>query len=165
MSYPDETKRQFIELRVEGLSFGKISEQLRIPKSTLHRWADEHADEILRSRRTEWEDLEATGHWRAEDLLLDLNSNLDRLDEHLRRFPIQHLTVRDTLMIIREKSRERDRLRALLMGTGRPCRTATKTERFFQNGTTQPRNTNDLQQSQPDSFDFRTSGAAHSVES
>lgn len=153
MHTPD-TKQKFLELRAEGQSFGKISEQLGVPKSTLHRWSDEHAEDILCVRRSEWEDLEAIGHWRPEDLLLDLNSEIDEMENHLRRFPIHRLGLRDTIMLLRETRRERDRLRALLMGTGRSSRRTIKTERSQQNGTAQPRCTNDLRLSQSESFRF-----------
>ncbi|MCI0746522.1 MAG: hypothetical protein L0Y58_14065, partial [Verrucomicrobia subdivision 3 bacterium] len=114
--YDNTIKDKFIELRAEGKSFGNISEQLGVPKPTLHRWADQHADDILRLRRSEWEDLETVGRWRAEDLLLDLNSEIDDYENHLRRFPVHRLGLRDTIMALREMRRERDRMRALLMG-------------------------------------------------
>jgi hypothetical protein len=152
--YDNTIKDKFVELRAEGQSFGKISDQLGVPKPTLHRWSDERAEDILRLRRSEWEDLEAIGRWRAEDLLLDLNTEVDDIENHLRRFPIHRLGLRDTIMLLRETRRERDRLRALLMGTSRSSGKTIKTERSRENGTAQPRCTNDLRQSQSESFHF-----------
>jgi hypothetical protein len=153
MSYSNTIKDKFVELRAAGKSFGKISEELGIVKSTLHRWADEREEDILRLRRLEWEDIEHDVGWRIEDQLAELNSSIDSYEMHLRRFGTYHLSLRDTVMVLRETRRERDRLRALLMGTGR-SRKQNKTERFAENGTTEPRNTNDLQQSKPESFHF-----------
>jgi hypothetical protein len=153
MSYSNTIKDKFVELRASGKSFGKISEELGIVKSTLHRWADEREEDILRLRRLEWEDIEHDVGWRIEDQLAELNSSIDSYERHLRRFGTYHLSLRDTIMVLRESRRERDRLRALLMGTGR-SRKSNKTERFTENGTTEHRDTNDLQQSKPKSFHF-----------
>ena len=153
--YNNETKDKFVELRVEGLSFDKIAAQLGTSKSTLHRWAEEREIDILRLRRLQWEEMENEFGWRFEHQLLELNSSIDAYEEHLRRIPVSHLSVRETLMLLRESRRQRDRLRALLMGTGTPSRKSNKTERFAENATTHPHNTNDLQQPQSESFDFQ----------
>ncbi len=39
-------RRKFIQLRTEGLSFGKISRKMRISKSTLLRWSRKYESEI-----------------------------------------------------------------------------------------------------------------------
>ncbi|BCQ31307.1 helix-turn-helix domain-containing protein [Limosilactobacillus fermentum] len=42
----DATKQKFIQLRAEGLSYAKISEQLHLSKSTCSSWENKFADEI-----------------------------------------------------------------------------------------------------------------------
>jgi hypothetical protein len=115
--YDNTIKDKFVELRAEGKSFGQISEELGVVKSTLHRWADERAGDILSLRRREWEDTECNVGWRIEDQLAELNTSIEFYETHLRRFSVGHLNLRDTVMVLRETRRQRDRLRALLMGT------------------------------------------------
>jgi hypothetical protein len=154
--YNNEIKDRFVELRAEGLSFDKIAAQLGTSKSTLHRWAEEREADIARLRRLQWEEMETEYGWRFEDQLAELNSSIADYEEHLRRIPVSQLNVRETVMLLRESRRQRDRLRALLMGTGTTSRKSNKTERFAENATIQPRNTNDLQHSNPKSFDSVT---------
>ena len=44
--YSDEIKRKFVNLKVNGFSFTKISNMLNVPRSTLLRWSREFQNEI-----------------------------------------------------------------------------------------------------------------------
>lgn len=44
-------KDDFMWLRAQGMSFGKIAAQLNVPKSTLVMWSNENNDEIARFAR------------------------------------------------------------------------------------------------------------------
>jgi hypothetical protein len=46
MSHPKHIKQKFIELRAAGLSYDKISADMRISKTTLLKWAVEFEKEI-----------------------------------------------------------------------------------------------------------------------
>lgn len=191
--HPQETKNLFVELRAAGKTFGEIAEQLHVSKSTLHAWAEERADDIARFRRIQWEEWEAEATIRMEDRMENLACHIADYELRLSQFHFGQLSLRDTVMLLRESRREYYRLRGLLMGTGRSSRKSApnsvepknssassnlsmesvppavteepnKTERSHENGATQPRNTNDLQQSQPESFDSVTSAGASSVE-
>jgi len=51
----EETRRRFMELRAQGLSFTNISKELGVAKQTLINWNREYEDEIdnLKSERAE----------------------------------------------------------------------------------------------------------------
>ena len=42
----EATKQKFIQLRAEGLSYAKISDQLHLSKATCSKWKSKFADEI-----------------------------------------------------------------------------------------------------------------------
>src|SRR5688572_5131446 len=130
MSYPNDIKDKFIELRAQGQSFGKIEEQLGVVKSTLHRWEDERQEDIARLRRLQWEQFEAEVGHRLEDQLTTLGCSISDYEMRLGDFNLNQLSLRDTIMLLRESRREYYRVRAILMGTGRPSRKSNKTERF-----------------------------------
>lgn len=50
MSYDMEIKKKFIDLRTEGLSFQKISEQINVSKPTLMVWEKEFNSDIKELR-------------------------------------------------------------------------------------------------------------------
>ena len=164
--YDNTIKDKFVELRAAGQSFGQISEQLGVVKSTLHRWEEEREADIARLRRIQWEEWETEASCRIENRLEDLACNIADYEMRLGDFKLNHLSLRDTVMLLRESRREYFRLRALLMGTpSRPRKSvgsvpsvvnpeSNKTERFQENGNAEPLITSDLQQRNPESFDF-----------
>jgi hypothetical protein len=152
--YDNEIKDQFVELRAEGKSFGDISTQLGIAKSTLHRWEDEREADIARLRRIQWLETEAQCGRRIEDHLTHLIYHMMDCEDRIQQFKTTEYSLRDAFAILRQSRREYYQLRALLMGTGTTSRKSNKTERFVENAETNTRNTNDLQQPKPQSFDF-----------
>ncbi|MCI0746070.1 MAG: hypothetical protein L0Y58_11750 [Verrucomicrobia subdivision 3 bacterium] len=84
--HTNETKDQFVELRAEGKSFGQISEQLGVAKSTLHQWEDERADDIARLRRIEWEEREHRWGRNIEELMTDRIGQMMDYEMRLRDF-------------------------------------------------------------------------------
>jgi hypothetical protein len=115
--YDNETKDKFVELRAAGKSFGDISQELGVVKSTLHRWEEERADDIARLRRIQWEETEKSLGRRLEDQLEGLACDLLDYEQTLGNFNLAKLSVRETLMILRETRRAYFQTRALLMGT------------------------------------------------
>lgn len=187
--YNNEIKDKFVELRAGGKSFGDISQELGVVKSTLHRWEDERADDIARLRRIEWEEQEHRWGRNVEELMSDLTCRMLDCEMRLNDFQPRQLSLRDTMALLRESRREYFRLRAMLMGAASRPRSTRKlstsaiaispglstaaaapapsaacavacdlksneTERSKENDVTQPRNTNDLQQPDIQSFDF-----------
>ena len=57
MAKDNETKDKFIEMRAKGLSYDKISKQLKVAKSTLISWSKEFELEIKNFRNIEPEAL------------------------------------------------------------------------------------------------------------
>jgi hypothetical protein len=186
--YNNEIKDKFVELRAGGKSFGDISQELGVVKSTLHRWEDERADDIARLRRIEWEEQEHRWGRNVEELMSDLTCRMLDCEMRLNDFQPRQLSLRDTMALLRESRREYFRLRAMLMGAASRPRSTRKlstsaiaispglstaaaapapsaacavacdlksneTERSKENDVTQPRNTNDLQQTEIQSFD------------
>ncbi len=155
----NETKDKFVELRAAGQSFGRISEQLGVAKSTLHHWQDERGDDIARLRRIQWEEWETEASCRIEDRLEDPVCSIADYELRLGHFKLGQLSLRDTVMLLRESRREYFRLRAILMGTPSRSRRSgasekpNETERFTQNEPARPLITNDLQPSKSESFD------------
>ena len=127
--YDNEIKDKFVELRAAGKSFGDISQELGIVKSTLHRWEEERADDIARLRRIEWEEQEHRWGRNIEELMTDLAGDMSDYNMRLRQFTdnLNNLSLRDTVMLLRESRREYFRLRAMLMGTARRPRSPKKT--------------------------------------
>jgi gamma-glutamyltranspeptidase / glutathione hydrolase len=114
--HSNETKDKFVELRAAGKSFGEISEELNVAKSTLHPWEEERADDIARLRRLHWEETEKSLGRRLEDQLQSLACDLHDYEQTLGNFNLGRLSVRETLMILRETRRAYFQTRALLVG-------------------------------------------------
>src|SRR5688500_1024627 len=164
--YDNQIKDKFVELRAAGKSFGDISKELGVVKSTLHRWEDERADNIARLRRLEWEDHERRAGRTLEDLMVNCTCRVIACESRVEDFAARTLNFRETMTLLRDSRREYFRLRAMLMGASQRARKASasnlesgdtksnETERFDRNCKTEPRNTNDLQQSGSKSFDF-----------
>src|SRR5688572_28652515 len=127
--YDNEIKDKFVELRAAGKSFGDISQELGVVKSTLHRWEDERADDIARLRRIEWQEQEHRWGRNIEELMTDLACSISDYEMRLRHFTdnLSNLDLRDTVMLLRESRREYFRLRAMLMGTAPRRRSSQKT--------------------------------------
>jgi hypothetical protein len=124
--YSNDIKDKFVELRAAGKSFGDISQELSIVKSTLHRWEDERADDIARLRRIRWEETEAGFKLRLEDQLESLACDLHDYENHLSRYNLKALSMREALMLVRETRRAYFQTRAILMGNSPRCRTTRK---------------------------------------
>jgi hypothetical protein len=134
--YNNETKDKFVELRAAGKSFGDISQELGVVKSTLHRWEDERADDIARLRRIAWEETEAEIGYRLEEQLSGLACDITDFQTILNGINRNKLSVRETLMLLRETRREYFRVRGILMGTS-GSRSTRKTSPASPQGETQ----------------------------
>jgi hypothetical protein len=155
MKHTIETRNQFIQLRAAGESLGTIGEKLNVAKSTLYDWEQDHEADIARLRRLQWEETEKAFGRRLEDELENLALRLIDWNEKLDDINLnQNHSIREILMVLRETNREYYRIRGILMGTlsRRNKSQPNKTERFAETPETNPRNTNDLQQSPAESF-------------
>ena len=53
----DATKQKFIQLRAEGLSYAKISDQLHLSKATCSKWESKFTEEIAELKRDHLQEL------------------------------------------------------------------------------------------------------------
>jgi hypothetical protein len=78
-----EKIQEFIELRSQGLSFAKISNQIGIAKSTLILWSRQHQHLIQNLRAIEWEDFVDRTLASKQERFKSLSDQLRRLDAEL----------------------------------------------------------------------------------
>lgn len=78
-----ETRAQFIELRAQGLSYGKIAEALHISKSTCTAWDKELSQEIAGREREHLEELYTLYGMHRESRIKHLGDTLNRIDSAL----------------------------------------------------------------------------------
>src|SRR5688572_19491791 len=133
MSHSTETKNQFIELRARGVSFGKISEQLNVPRSTLGRWEQDCEPEIVRLQRIEWQEIEANHAYSLQDDLQRIMKRIRAAEEELDRRKLGYFTMPELFQFIREYRREYAKKRAILIGSGKRYKMVQPQE----NGTTE----------------------------
>lgn len=78
-----DTKRQFIELRAEGLSYSKIAETLHISKSTCSEWERELRDAVAEQRQERLGELYTSYGMTKEARIKKLGEALERVDKAL----------------------------------------------------------------------------------
>jgi hypothetical protein len=76
---------QFIELRAQGLSLGKISNQIGVPKSTLYGWNIRNREMLACLRRVEIEAIEERLIGSQQQQVMALIETLNRLDKAFKR--------------------------------------------------------------------------------
>ncbi len=95
-----EEKKKFIEMRAQGLSFDKISSEIRVSKPTLVKWGQEFSKDIDNLKFIEMESLvQQYGlamHARVEAFALLLQKAINELKE--RSF--EGVTVKDLMNLI-----------------------------------------------------------------
>lgn len=109
-----ETKREFVRLRGEGLSYGTICEQLHIGKSTCIAWEKELADEIGELRRAGLEELRESYGMTKEARIKRLGETLTRINDALDR--VDFSTV-DPVKLLDFKLKYMDALKQEHIGT------------------------------------------------
>lgn len=91
----NDVKNQFVELRVKGLSYDKIAQELQVTKQTLINWSKEYKYDILNLRKIEKEAL-------LDRLELSEKARLERLSEILKK-AYTELISRDLSKVSTEK--------------------------------------------------------------
>ena len=109
-----ETKREFVRLRGEGLSYSAICEQLHIGKSTCIALEKELADEIGELRRAGLEELRESYGMTKEARIKRLGETLTRINDALDR--VDFSTV-DPVKLLDFKLKYMDALKQEHIGT------------------------------------------------
>ena len=77
MSHSEHEKKMFIQMRGQGFSFSKISEETNIPKTTLIEWSKLYASEIAALEFDKSQELlskyQLTPHTLFEDAVVELD--------------------------------------------------------------------------------------------
>src|SRR5881628_2082812 len=84
MSYPNETKDKFIELRAKGISFDEIAKQLDISKAGAWKWERRFKPQIHQLRALELEAIQQRVMAGYEQEFTYLAEELKRVQTELR---------------------------------------------------------------------------------
>jgi len=79
----NETKKRFIELRAKGISFNKISENLKVSKKTLIDWSRELEREITNLKAIEMEELQEMYYVQKQKRIELFGSQLEQIMKEL----------------------------------------------------------------------------------
>jgi hypothetical protein len=97
--YDDKQKNEFIILRSQGFSFGKISRKLNVPVRTLFRWAKYDAEAISILKDTAFEALMESLKVNSGGRLRMLASDLDELNKAIKKEKFSNLHLSDMLKL------------------------------------------------------------------
>jgi len=88
-----EVHAKFIQLRVKGLSFDRISKKLNVSKSTLINWGQEHRKIIANLKSIEQEAI-VQKHLIAKDKELEMTRrDFDKIQKELENRPLDKITT------------------------------------------------------------------------
>ena len=77
----DATKQKFIQLRAEGLSYAKISEQLHLSKATCSSWENKFTEEIATLKKDHLQELYDEYGMEKEARIKALGKVLSKIDD------------------------------------------------------------------------------------
>jgi hypothetical protein len=80
-----DTVQKFIELRVQGMSFARIADQLGVAKSTLTEWSRKFRFEIHNRRAVELDDLQDRVLGTVQSRVAALADKLGKVENELRQ--------------------------------------------------------------------------------
>jgi hypothetical protein len=100
MTYSNETIQQFIELRSIGRSLSDISEELKVPRSTLGDWNKRHFPQIELAAAANWETCEARSPLHFPRDLAWLGHLIVRCQTELDRRSLQRMSNADLLRLL-----------------------------------------------------------------
>lgn len=89
---PEDTKQQFIMLRAEGLSYGKIAEKLKISKATCSAWEANFTNEIAKRKQDRLEELYSAYGMLKDKRISSLGQTLNKSTMRLMILIYQTLT-------------------------------------------------------------------------
>lgn len=95
-------KEKFIELRANGLSYDKISQELSISKPTLIKWGREYHKEISNRLFLDFESLLSEYSLKKKTRIESLAIVLHKAMEELKSRPIEELSTKDLLSLIHQ---------------------------------------------------------------
>jgi len=102
MAYGNNTKQKFIELKAQGLSYIKISEELGIPKNTLVDWGKKHKTEIDHYKSEERDLLSKVYYATKRHKLEVLNKELTRIIGEIGKRNLNEVKTNDLYKILLE---------------------------------------------------------------
>lgn len=109
-----KTKREYVRLRGEGLSYSAICDRLHIAKSTCVNWEREFADEIAELRKAELEELRESYGMTKEARIKRLGDTLDKINSALDQVDF---TAVDPAKLLDYKLKYMDALKQEYIGT------------------------------------------------
>lgn len=77
----DATKQKFIQLRAEGLSYAKISDQLHLSKATCSKWESKFTEEIAELKKDHLQELYEEYGMQKEARIKALGKVLNKIDD------------------------------------------------------------------------------------
>ena len=86
-----EKRAEFIELRAQGYSYGKIAEQLHIAKSTAKAWADDYEAEIAERQGERLQDLYSLYGMSKEARVARIGGTLEKINAALAEKDLSEL--------------------------------------------------------------------------
>ena len=93
-------KEKFIELRANGLSYDKISQELAISKPTLLKWGREYHKEIANRLFLDFETMLSEYSLKKKTRIESLAIVLHKALEELKARPLEELNTKDLLSLI-----------------------------------------------------------------
>lgn len=95
-------KEKFIELRSNGLSYDKISQELAISKPTLIKWGQEYHKEIFNRIFLDFESLLSEYSLKKKARIESLAIVLHKAMEELKSRALEELSTKDLLSLIQQ---------------------------------------------------------------
>lgn len=77
----DATKQKFIQLRAEGLSYAKISDQLHLSKATCSKWESKFTEEVAELKKDRLQELYEEYGMQKEARIKALGKVLNKIDD------------------------------------------------------------------------------------
>ncbi|HRP01651.1 MAG TPA: helix-turn-helix domain-containing protein [Candidatus Kapabacteria bacterium] len=93
----NEVKLEFVKLRASGLSYEKISQELKISKSTLIKWSKELSKEIANLKFFEMENLIRLHQLSFQEKATALLSKIKDVYSEIEVRPLQEMTVKELI--------------------------------------------------------------------
>lgn len=112
-------KEKFIEMRANGLSYDKISQELTISKPTLLKWGREYHKEIANRLFLDFETILSEYSLKKKTRIESLAIVLHKALEELKARPLEELSTKDLLSFIHQlDSKMRQEVATLQYFTG-----------------------------------------------
>jgi hypothetical protein len=94
-----DQKEKFIELRAKGLSYDKISKQMKVSKPTLIKWNTEFQKEISNVQFLEIQSVLELYKVNSKEKIEILTLKLQEVYKRLKKYEVVHLSLKDLLQL------------------------------------------------------------------